>query len=136
MFDHVGKWLEKKAKANFKIHDVINWETNKYKIHILCVQSVRIWSYSGPHFPAFELNMDRYSVSLRIQSECRKMRTRITPNTDTFHAVISQFITKFIHPIYQAIRQWNNITWQIFFFKNHVANKVRGLLQGAVLLKS
>ena len=29
----------------------------------------------------------RYSVSLRIQSECGKMRTRITPNTDTFHAV-------------------------------------------------
>ena len=26
-------------------------------------------------------------VSLRIQSECRKMRIRITPNTDTFHAV-------------------------------------------------
>ena len=27
------------------------------------------------------------SVSLRIQSECGKMGTRITPNTDTFHAV-------------------------------------------------
>ena len=26
-------------------------------------------------------------VSLRIQSECRKMGTRITPNKDTFHAV-------------------------------------------------
>ena len=28
------------------------------------------------------------SVSLRIQSECRKMRTRIIPNTDTFCAVL------------------------------------------------
>ena len=28
-------------------------------------------------------------VSLRIQSECRKIRTRKTPNTDTFHAVTS-----------------------------------------------
>ena len=28
-----------------------------------------------------------YSVSLRIQSKCRKTRTRITPITDTFHAV-------------------------------------------------
>ena len=27
-----------------------------------------------------------YGVSLRIQSECEKMRTRITPITDTFHA--------------------------------------------------
>ena len=52
-----------------------------------CIKSVRIRSYSGPHFPTFGLDRDRCSVSLRIQSECRKMRTRITPNTDTFHAV-------------------------------------------------
>ena len=32
--------------------------------------------------------MKRYGVSLRIQSECGKIRTRITPNTDTFHAVL------------------------------------------------
>ena len=31
---------------------------------------------SGPHFPAFGLNTERYSVSLRIQSECWKIRTR------------------------------------------------------------
>ena len=52
-----------------------------------CAKSVRIRSYSGPHFPAFGLNTERYSVSLRIQSECGKMQTRITPNTDTFHTV-------------------------------------------------
>ena len=51
------------------------------------VKSVRIWSYSGPHFPAFGLNTDRYSVSFRIYSEYRKMRTRITPYTDNVHAV-------------------------------------------------
>ena len=54
-----------------------------------CVKSVHIRSYSGPHFPAFRLNTERYSVSLRIQSECGKMRTRITPNTDTFYTVLS-----------------------------------------------
>ena len=37
-----------------------------------CVKSVRIRSYSGPHFSAFG---------------CGKMRTRITPNTDTFYTV-------------------------------------------------
>ena len=58
-----------------------------------CVKIVRIWSYSGPHFPAFGLNTKRYSVSLRIQSECRKIRTRVTPNTDTFHAVMADVIT-------------------------------------------
>ena len=58
---------------------------------IHCVKSVRIRSYSGPHFPAFGLNTERYGVSLRTQSECGKMRTRITPKTDTFHAVILLF---------------------------------------------
>ena len=52
-----------------------------------CVKSVRIRSYPGQYFPAFGLNTERYSVSLRIQSECGKIRTRITPNTDTFHVV-------------------------------------------------
>ena len=52
-----------------------------------CVKSVRIRGYSGPHFPVFGLNTEKYSASLRIQSECGKMRTTITLNTDTFHAV-------------------------------------------------
>ena len=53
-----------------------------------CGKSVRIRSYSGLHFPTFGLTTERYSVSLHIQSKCGKMRTRITLNTDTFHAVI------------------------------------------------
>ena len=32
-------------------------------------------------------NLKSYGGSLRIQSECGKMRTRITPNTDIFDAV-------------------------------------------------
>ena len=51
------------------------------------VKSVRIRGYSGLYFPAFGLNTERYEVSLHIQSEYGKMRTIITPNTDTFHAV-------------------------------------------------
>ena len=51
------------------------------------VKSVPIRSFSGPYFPVFGLNAERYGVSLRIQSKCGKMRTRKTPNTDTFHAV-------------------------------------------------
>ena len=50
------------------------------------MKSVR--SFIGPYFSAFGLNTEKYSVSLRIQSECGKMRTRITPNTDTFYAVL------------------------------------------------
>ena len=59
-----------------------------------CVKSVRIRSYSGPHFLTFELNTERHGVYLRIQTECGKnsvecgeMPTRITPNMDTFYAV-------------------------------------------------
>ena len=56
------------------------------KLH--CVKSVRIRSYSGPNFPTYGLNMERYSVSLLIQSVRGKMRTRITANIETFHAVL------------------------------------------------
>ena len=52
-----------------------------------CVKSVHIRSYSDSYFPAFGLNTEMYSVFLCIQSEWVKMRTRITPNTDTFYAV-------------------------------------------------
>ena len=52
-----------------------------------CLKSVRIRSFSGPYFPAFGLNMERYEVSLGNQSKCRKIRTRKTSNTNTFYAV-------------------------------------------------
>ena len=35
------------------------------RIH--CVKSIPIWSYSGPHFPAFGLNTERYGVD---QNNC------------------------------------------------------------------
>ena len=57
-------------------------------INIHCVKSVHIPSFSGPYFPAFGLNTVRYSVVLRIKSECGKIRTRKTWNTDTFHTVL------------------------------------------------
>ena len=46
---------------------------------------------------AFQLNTERYAVSFRNQSECRKMPTRITPNTDTFHAVSILIKNKQVH---------------------------------------
>ena len=52
-----------------------------------CVKCVHIRSYSGLYFPAFALNTERCGVCFLIQSECGKVRTRITPNTDTFYAV-------------------------------------------------
>ena len=45
-------------------HPFTVWNMSKYGV------------FSGPYFPAFGLNTERYFVSLRIQSECRKIRTR------------------------------------------------------------
>ena len=42
------------------------------KLKVYYVKSARIWSFAVPYFPAFGLNAERYSVSLRMQSECRK----------------------------------------------------------------
>ena len=55
------------------------------------VKSVRIRSYSGPHFSLIWteygeiLPISPYSVQMRENPG--KMRTRITPNTNTFYAV-------------------------------------------------
>ena len=40
------------------------WKVSKYGV------------FSGPYFPAFGLNTERYEVSLCIQFECEKIRTR------------------------------------------------------------
>ena len=53
-----------------------------------CMKSALIRSFSGPYFPAFGLNMERYPVSLSIQSKCGKIWTRKISNTDAFHAMV------------------------------------------------
>ena len=58
---------------------------NYLQIH--CVTSVPIRSYSGQYFPAFGLKTKSHRVSLRIQSKCEKIRTRINLNTNTFQTV-------------------------------------------------
>ena len=58
---------------------MMQWPTLRKK----CPYSELFWSA----FPRIWLNTERYGASLRIQSEYGKIRTRITPNTDTFHAV-------------------------------------------------
>ena len=78
MFHHGSVERAQSKKCNFK---------SKHNFLAYCVKNIRIRSYSGPHFPAFGLNTERYPISLRIQSECGKIWTRITPNTDIFCTV-------------------------------------------------
>ena len=61
--------LYQTSKISVKIFYFINvvyttWKVSKYGV------------FSGPYFSTFSLNTERYSVSLRIQSECGKIRTR------------------------------------------------------------
>ena len=35
---------------------------DNFHLHQYWVKSVRFWSYSGPHFPAFELSISPYSL--------------------------------------------------------------------------
>ena len=51
---------------------VINLESKLKDRFKHCVNSVRIRSYSGPHFLAFGLNTERYFASLHIQSKCKE----------------------------------------------------------------
>ena len=64
-------------------------ETTEWcQIPLHCVESARIRGYSGSYFRAFWMNTERYSVSLPIQSEFGKIRTRIAPKTDTFYTAL------------------------------------------------
>ena len=83
----VGRYCDPPRGSRDDVIRLIVWVFSRDK-H--CVKGVRVWSYSGPHFSAFGVNTERYSVSLLIQSKCGKMRIRITPNMDTFYAVESQ----------------------------------------------
>ena len=67
-----------------------------------CVKSVHIRSFSGMYFLALGLDAERYGVSLCIQSESGKMRTRKTPNKDTFHAVILWYWAETYSKSYQT----------------------------------
>ena len=52
-----------------------------------CEKSVHILSFSGSHFLAFGLNTEIYRINIRIQFKYGKIKTRKTPNADTFCAV-------------------------------------------------
>ena len=44
--------------------------------------------FSGPYFPAFGMNTERYEVSLLFSPNAGKYSPGKTPYSDTFHAVL------------------------------------------------
>ena len=73
-----------------------------WKVSVFGVLLVRIFPYS-----------DWIRRSLRIQSECGKMRTRITANTDTFHAVSFSLIGSNLK-LLLSIRLWMKSLKRLF----------------------
>ena len=69
-----------------KLNNYFHMETHlRYLAGFHCVKSVRIRSNSGPYFPAFGLNTERYCVKIRENtdlknSECGNFSRRV-PNT-------------------------------------------------------
>ena len=103
--------LKNLPKSFWYISGIFAWKGPKYRV------------FSGLYFPAFGLNMDRYSVSLRIQSNCAKVRAKKPPYLDTFHAVIGkQFDTG-------SICYWDK--WKLFillYLQNFFSKMTSNLL--------
>ena len=84
---------------NVTVKILITWHQNK---------NVRIWSYSGPHFPAFELNISLsispYSVRKRENTDQNNseyghfLRSVNKPNKNSYyHQLISIETSNFLH---------------------------------------
>ena len=81
---------------------------------------------SGPYFPAFGLNTKRCEVSLRIQSKCRKIKTRNYSAFGHFSrcVILSNFI--FLHLF--------GIKYRVTISKSYVTHmgRVTRLLQSVI----
>ena len=84
------KWI---FPTRFISPPVISWNStfsnNRRKLTLPLRESVHIRSYSGPYFPGFGLNTERYSRISPYSIRIRENTDRITPNTDTFHAELT-----------------------------------------------
>ena len=69
--------------TKFSIAVIMIIMVTAWKVSVFGVFRVRIF----PDLDWIWRDTSYYSVSFRIHSECRKIRTRKTPNTDTFHEV-------------------------------------------------
>ena len=69
-------WCSFRMSAGFLISNLFWIFYSLIAMYQHCVNCVRIRSYYGPYFHIFALNTERYSVSLCIQPECGKIRTK------------------------------------------------------------
>ena len=113
--DHIGtifisqvkkyKWVairqsDSKTLLSLPLLLITVWKVSKYGL------------ISCPYFPVFGLNTERYEVSLRIQSECGKIRTRN-------NSVFGRFTQCFAH----VLNGWflsDNLIYQGFYLVSNI----------------
>ena len=86
---------------------------------------------SGPYFPIFGLNTEKYSVSLRIKSEFRKIRTR---NNSVFgHFPRSDWFSKSVFDLnISASGNWTETLLKTYFVKQGKEYRFRVIHAGAI----
>ena len=57
-----------------------------------CVKSVLIQSYSGPHFPAFGLNISEYTLNISELLSSSPYSVQMRENTDQNNSEYSRFL--------------------------------------------
>ena len=85
------------------------------------MKSAQIRSFFWLVFSRIGVNTERYGVSLRIQSKCGEIKTRVTPNTNTFTLVLTptSSIHLWIAQRYFKVKEilitfyYKNICWTI-----------------------
>ena len=68
--------IEKCSTLVMKKGKILKLLSHHNKVKVLLREKCPNTVFSGPHFPAFGLNTEIYSVNLCIQSKYRKIRTR------------------------------------------------------------
>ena len=96
---------------------------------VYCAKIVRIWSYPGPHFSRIRTEHEEirsispYSVQMRENAE--KMRTRITPNTDSFYACRNLKVFSKLEYKVDTSYNWHDNTSKLWCQHNICVKQIR-----------
>ena len=91
LYFQLGEALQSPYAGLVRLETVLNKETQRKKRLFSDRAPRKKCPYSELFWSVFSRIRTEYgySISLRIHSECGKIRTKITPNKDTFYAVYS-----------------------------------------------
>ena len=98
---NISKGNSKKTfYRNYKLFNQSDFE-NDLQAQLATFKCNRIRSFSGQYFPTCGLNTERYSVSLRVQSECGKYR----PEKLLIRTLFAQWLAELKDPHYSRFEE-------------------------------